>query len=93
MTSARKADVRPVGNVHSATNTDSLHHPRATTLRTVTVRSFKCQIPHPPEKFGTALQAPLRDAQAGDIDPRGAWISRARNGQAHFEIQVVELED
>jgi len=46
-----------------------------------------------PDEFEAALEELLRDAQASDIDPRGAWVSRARNGQADFEIQVVELDD
>ena len=46
-----------------------------------------------PEEFEAALQVLLRDAQANEIDPRGSWISRARNGQADFEIEVVELDD
>lgn len=46
-----------------------------------------------PNECEAALQELLRDVQASEIDPRGAWISRARNCQADFEIQVVELNE
>lgn len=45
-----------------------------------------------PEDFEDALALLLQRAWENDVDPRGAWVYRARDGHPDFEATVVELD-
>jgi len=45
------------------------------------------------DEFEAALADLVQTGRRSGVDPRGAWISRGENGQADFEIEIVELAD
>ena len=44
-----------------------------------------------PEDFEAYLAELVSAAIEAEIDPRGAWEYRARDGEPDFEIEIVEL--
>lgn len=45
-----------------------------------------------PEDFERYISATIYAAYVNGVDPRGVWEYRAQNGEADFEIEVVELD-